>query len=153
MKSIQKSVLIWYSPGEMFRLVADVPQYPQFLPWCDRASVIETHADGVSAELGLQLGVIRHQFTTRNTHKLGPTDAKAHSISLGLLDGPFSELKGAWKFDPVGNGSQRASRVSLELRYAFSSSVLQATVGPMFDTIAANLINAFVARAEAVYGD
>ena len=40
MKSVHKSVLIWYSAEEMFNLVTDVDKYAQFLPWCDHAKVI-----------------------------------------------------------------------------------------------------------------
>lgn len=56
MKTIHKSVLIWFSAQEMFDLVTDVPSYPQFLPWCDRARVVITHEDGVTAEIGMALG-------------------------------------------------------------------------------------------------
>jgi len=32
MKTVNKSVLIWYSPAEMYALVTDVAQYPRFCP-------------------------------------------------------------------------------------------------------------------------
>ncbi|NDB01148.1 MAG: ubiquinone-binding protein, partial [Betaproteobacteria bacterium] len=40
MKTVAKSVLLWYSPLEMYALVTDVESYPKFLPWCDRARVL-----------------------------------------------------------------------------------------------------------------
>ncbi|MDQ5926773.1 MAG: hypothetical protein QG554_1715, partial [Pseudomonadota bacterium] len=51
MKHVHKSVLLWYSPREMYGLVTGVQDYPQFLPWCDRAEVIDTHDDGVTARV------------------------------------------------------------------------------------------------------
>ena len=30
MKTVHKSVLIWYSAEEMFGLVTDIPRYPEF---------------------------------------------------------------------------------------------------------------------------
>ena len=42
MKHVHKSVLLWYSPREMYGLVTGVQDYSQFLPWCDRAEVIDT---------------------------------------------------------------------------------------------------------------
>ena len=68
MKSVHKSVLLWHSAHEMFTLVTDVGRYPQFLPWCDRASVLETTPEGVVAQVGMSIGGIRQSFTTRNTH-------------------------------------------------------------------------------------
>ena len=43
MKHVRKSVLLWYSPREMYSLVTDVAAYPSFLPWCERAEVLERH--------------------------------------------------------------------------------------------------------------
>ena len=149
MKNIHKSVLIWYTPEEMFRLVTDVARYPEFLPWCDQARVLETDAQGMLAEVGISLGGIQQTFTTRNTHN---THEEGRSVGMSLVKGPFSDLSGMWQFSPVGDGQQRACKVELNLQYGFSSKTLAALVGPVFDKIAASLVDAFVKRAEAVYG-
>lgn len=146
MKTVHKSVLIWYSPQEMFALVSDVPRYPEFLPWCDRSAVLAEDAQGMTAEVGISLGGIHQSFTTRNTHR-APV-----AIDLQLIKGPFSQLNGQWLFSPVGDGSQRACKIDLTLNYGFSSATLGALVGPLFDKIAATLVDAFVKRAEQVYG-
>lgn len=146
MKTVHKSVLIWYSADEMYALVTDIPKYPEFLPWCDRARVVEEFADGMTAEVGLSFGGIRQSFTTRNTHVPG------REVQLKLVDGPFSNLDGVWKFTPVGAEGERSCRVELDLSYGFSNFALQALVGPVFDKIASSLVEAFVKRAEQVYG-
>ena len=146
MKTVHKSVLIWYSAEEMFALVTDVAKYSEFLPWCDRSSVIALEPDGMKAEVGIHFSGLRQTFTTRNTHVLG------REVRMKLVDGPFSHLDGCWKFHPVGQAGQRASKVTLELHYSFKSSALAALVGPVFDKIAGNLVDAFVKRAEQVYG-
>ena len=71
MKTVHKSVLIWYSAEEMYALVIDIANYPQFLPWCDRSRVIEQTDAGMTAEVGLAFGGLHQQFTTRNTHVPG----------------------------------------------------------------------------------
>jgi len=73
-------------------------------------------------------------------------------VQMQLVDGPFSNLTGGWTFSPVGDGSQRACKVELSLQYGFSSATLSAIVGPVFDKIAGSLMDAFIARAEKVYG-
>ena len=146
MKTVNKSVLIWYSPQEMFDLVADVPHYPDFLPWCDSARVLEQHADGVTAEVGIALAGIKKSFITRNTNDPGKR------LQMELVKGPFSQLHGDWLFHTVGDGSQRACKVELSLRYGFDSLALAAVVGPIFDKIASTMIDAFIERAEKVYG-
>ena len=71
---------------------------------------------------------------------------------MQLVKGPFSKLEGHWTFTPVGEGHQRACKVELTLHYGFSNAVLGKLVGPVFDRIAASLVDAFVKRAEQVYG-
>ncbi len=146
MKTVHKSVLIWYSAEEMFALVTDVAKYCEFLPWCDRSTVIAREPDGMKAEVGINFSGIHQTFTTRNTHVAG------REVRMKLVDGPFSNLDGCWKFHPLGGAGQRACKVTLELQYAFKSAALATLVGPVFDRIAGNLVDAFVKRAEQVYG-
>jgi ribosome-associated toxin RatA of RatAB toxin-antitoxin module len=146
MKTVNKSVLIWYSAAEMFALVTDIAKYPQFLPWCDNASVQAEDATGMSAKVGIAFGGIHQSFTTRNEHI---PDSR---VLMTLVDGPFSQLDGEWDFVPVGDASQRACRVDFKLNYGFDNGALSALVGPVFDKIAGSLVDAFVKRAEQVYG-
>jgi ribosome-associated toxin RatA of RatAB toxin-antitoxin module len=146
MKSVHKSVLIWYSAEEMFKLVTDVDRYPEFLPWCDRAAVLERDEHGMKAQMGIAFGGIRQTFTTRNEHVEG------REVKIHLVDGPFSRLEGVWQLHPLGTEGQRACKVELDLTYDFDSVTLATLVGPVFDKIAGSLVEAFVKRAEAVYG-
>ncbi|MES2685206.1 MAG: type II toxin-antitoxin system RatA family toxin [Pseudomonadota bacterium] len=147
MKTVHKSVLIWYSAAEMFALVTDVASYPQFLPWCDQAEVVDEDEHGMTAKVGISFAGLSQSFTTRNTH------VKDRKVSLKLVDGPFSKLDGHWDFTPLGDGSQRACKVNFSLRYDFDNAALAALVGPVFDKIAGSMVDAFVKRAGQVYGE
>jgi ribosome-associated toxin RatA of RatAB toxin-antitoxin module len=146
MKTVHKSVLIWYHAQEMYELVTDVVSYPKFLPWCDHANVVDRHEDGMTAEVGIAIGAVRQTFTTRNRHVPG------RAVDLQLVQGPFSRLEGHWRFTPLGDGSERACRVELNLDYGFDNVTLGKLVGPVFDRIAGSLVDAFVKRAQQVYG-
>ncbi len=146
MKTVKKSVLIWYSPEEMYALVTDVAAYPQFLPWCDHANVVAEDAAGMTAEIGIALGGVRQTFTTRNLHN------PPHAIAMQLVNGPFSRLEGSWSFSQLADGGERACRVGLVLTYGFDNIALGKLVGPVFDHIAGSMVDAFVQRAERVYG-
>ena len=146
MKTVKKSVLIWYSPQEMYGLVTNVPAYPQFLPWCDHSSILDSDDAGMTAEVGISFSGIRQTFTTRNRH------VPDRQVAITLVNGPFSRLDGQWDFVPIGDGSQRACRVELTLNYGFDNATLGKLVGPVFDKIAASMVDAFVKRAEQVYG-
>ena len=145
MKHVKKSVLLWYSPHEMYQLVIAVKDYPEFLPWCERAEVLETHEGGMTARLWLHYAGVRHAFTTRNEH------VPDSEVTVRLVDGPFSKLDGTWKFTRLGSGGN-ACRIEFDMCYAFSSAALEAVLSPVFDRVANTFVDSFVKRAEKVYG-
>ena len=148
MKHVKKSVLLWYSPREMYDLVIAVVDYPRFLPWCDRAEVLERRDDGITARLGLAYMGVHHAFTTRNDHVAG------ESVVVKLVDGPFSLLDGTWLFRPLARPGADvvACKIEFDLRYAFASPALETVLSPVFDRVANTLVDSFVKRAEDVYG-
>ena len=150
MKHVKKSVLLWYSPQEMYRLVTDVQDYPRFLPWCERAEILERHEEGMTARLSLHYAGVRHAFTTRNRQSPG------RQVRMELVDGPFSQLDGTWNFLPLGSGAGEAGpaacKIEFDLCYAFKRGALESLISPVFDRVANTFVDAFVKRAEQVYG-
>jgi ribosome-associated toxin RatA of RatAB toxin-antitoxin module len=152
MKHVKKSVLLWYTAHEIYELVVDVDAYPKFLPWCERAEILQRDETGLTARLHLAYSGIRHAFTTKNVQ------VEDESVHVGLVDGPFSLLDGLWRFVPlplpVGPDGVvgSACKIEFEMRYAFSSAVLEAAISPVFDRIANTFVDSFVRRAEQVYG-
>ena len=150
MKHVKKSVLLWYSPHEMYALVTALPDYPKFLPWCEKAEVLEQGATAVTARLHLSYLGVRQAFTTRNEH------VPDESVVLKLVNGPFSVLDGTRRFVPVpasAGPTAKACRIEFDLRYSFANGALDALISPVFDRIANTFVDAFVKRAEQVYGE
>jgi ribosome-associated toxin RatA of RatAB toxin-antitoxin module len=127
----------------MYQLVNDVAAYPEFLPWCRAATVHLETAARMEATLELSSRGMSKAFTTRN--RLTPNER----IEIGLVDGPFSMLEGAWTFAAL---DETASEVALKLRFAFRNPVNAVLFGRMFEDIATSLVDAFSARARSVYG-
>ena len=152
MKHVKKSVLLWYTPHGIYRLVTDVEKYPEFLPWCERVDVLGRDEQGPTARLHLAYAGIRHAFTTRNVQ------VADESVHLMLVDGPFSLLDGMWRFVPLplpaasGGVDSVACKIEFGLRYEFSNAILEAAISPVFDRIADTFVDSFVRRAEQVHG-
>lgn len=144
MTVVERSALVPFSPAQMFALVADVNSYPQFLPWCRSAVVHETEGNTQRASLDLAKGPLHKSFTTRN--HLKPHE----SIRIELVEGPFRRLNGVWQFEAMG---QDGCKVSLNLRFEFTSRLVAATLGPVFNEIAGTMVHAFCRRAAEVYPD
>jgi ribosome-associated toxin RatA of RatAB toxin-antitoxin module len=152
MKSLHKSVLIWYSPQQMFDVVTDVARYSEFLPWCDQSSVLERTEGGMKASIGMQLAGFKQAFTTQNVH--AQKESGDRTVEMELLDGPFSKLAGTWSFEPIAGSEDLgtpACRVKLDLNYEIKSTLLQIAIGPAFDKIANSLVDAFIERAKQIY--
>jgi len=138
MPTVNKSALVTASASEMFSLVNDVEAYPRFLPWCGAARVHHQDEHEMEATIEIRKGGLNQAFTTRN--RLRPPE----NIHMELVDGPFRELRGDWRFEPL---REDACRVSLQLVFSFSSSLVRVAVEPVFHQIANSLVDAFCQRA------
>jgi coenzyme Q-binding protein COQ10 len=138
-----------YTPEQMFALVADVEQYPQFLPLCEALTVISrSDVDGrpvIVAAMEVGYKAIREKFTTRV--QLSP---EVPQVTVSYLDGPFHHLENRWRFVPAEGGC--ACDVSFWIDYQFKSPLLGLLMGAMFDKAFHKFSEAFEQRARAVYG-
>lgn len=144
MSKVVKSVLVPYTPAEMYDLVEAIEDYPKFLPWCAGSDL--HFRDDTTTEATLKIGYksIRQEFTTVNSKRF------PEEMLLRLKSGPFRSLEGYWRFKPLGD---TACKIEFMLQYDFSSGLLEKALGPVFGHIANTLVDAFVERAEKVYGE
>ncbi len=143
MASVSKTVLVPYAAASMFSLVERVEDYPLFLPWCAGAQVHERSPERMVATLRIDYLGLKQSFTTENLH------VPDQRIGMTLREGPFSRLDGLWQFQPL---REDACKVAFSLDYVFAGSLLSRALSPVFDQIATTFVDAFVKRADAVYG-
>ncbi len=142
MPEVKKTVLIEFTPEQMFDLVDHCELYPEFLPWCAGAEVHERTDTITEATLLINYHGIKSKFSTRN-RKQYPNE-----MTLQLTEGPFTRLEGNWHFKQLGDA---ACKIEFYLSYQFSSKLLEKVLGPVFSHIANTFVEAFVKRAEEVY--
>lgn len=127
----------------MFELVNNIDDYSQFLNWCDSSSILNQSDNQITASVKINQGGIKQSFSTLNT--LTPYT----SIEMQLLDGPFDELSGEWRFETLG---ENASKVHLTLQFKFKSMLIDMALSPIFKSITNSQLDAFVSRAKYIYG-
>lgn len=129
---------------EVFDIIMDLERYPEFLPWCDQAQVLETEPDAVVAALRVSAKGISESFTTRNR-------AVPHKrIELELVQGPFQRFAGVWRLQALGDGSDAVGcRVSLSLDFEFAGALrlLGRPLANRLGKAADKILDAFCARA------
>jgi ribosome-associated toxin RatA of RatAB toxin-antitoxin module len=143
MTTIERSALVPYSAGQMFRLVDDIESYPAFMQGCQDARVVERRDDEVVGELTLGKAGIRQSFTTRN--RLEPP----HRMEMSLVEGPFTDFSAIWTFEPL---SDQACKVTLRMRFRFSGGLMGLALSKLFNHSANALVDDVVARAGHLYG-
>lgn len=142
MPKIRLSETIPYSPEQMFDLVADVPRYPEFLPWCVETRKFDEKEDRFTAELTVSFKGIRETFQTLDTF------VPNKRIDIALLSGPFRHLNTEWVFTPVARGT----RIDFYINFQFRNRLLDMTLGPFFTLASKQMLAAFRKRARALYG-
>ena len=140
---VTKSVLVGYSAEQMFALVDAVEAYPQFLPWCSGTDVLDRDETRMRATIHVNYHGAKQSFTTENTKE------PPRSLKVTLVQGPFRILDGEWRFFAL---NESACKIDFRLHYEFASKLLERLVGPVFGYIANTMVDAFVKRADKIYG-
>ncbi|WP_404402443.1 type II toxin-antitoxin system RatA family toxin [Idiomarina seosinensis] len=142
MPRIEKSALVPYSAQQMFDLVNDIDTYPEFVPGCVDARVSEQGENYKVATLDISKAGIRKSFTTKNIL------SAPERIDMQLVDGPFKQLRGGWRFIPI---SDDACKIQFELEFEFASRLLGMAFGKIFSEVTTRMVDAFAQRAKQVY--
>lgn len=139
----EKRHLPW-RPDQLFRLVAEVDKYPEFLPWCKAARIVRREGNVFRADLVVAFKVFRERFRSRVT--LDPP----RGIDVEYIDGPFRYLNNHWRFEEAPDGG---CIVDFYVDFEFRSKILQQLIGLLFNEAVQRMVRAFEARARALYGE
>ncbi|WP_029407311.1 type II toxin-antitoxin system RatA family toxin [Thiomicrorhabdus sp. Milos-T2] len=142
MKKIARTALLPYSAQQVFDLVNDVKSYPEFLPWCGGSEVISQTDVEMDASVTIAKAGIKQTFKTHN--HLVPGER----IEMHLIEGPFKALRGEWEFKVL---DVDACKIIFEVEFEVSSGILNAAIGPIFEYIAATMVDSFCERAKQIY--
>ncbi|WP_104667212.1 type II toxin-antitoxin system RatA family toxin [Ensifer adhaerens] len=147
MPHFETNHVVKHTAEQMFDLVADVEQYPQFLPLCEALTVrSRKERDGkvlLLADMTVGYKAIRETFTTQVL-----LNKAERTIDVKYIDGPFKYLDNRWRFEPSGEGQ---SIVHFDIDYEFKSRILGALMGSMFDRAFRMFSDAFEKRADSIY--
>jgi coenzyme Q-binding protein COQ10 len=132
-----------YSAELMYSVVADVEQYPKFLPWVVALRVLSRREGGLTAEMAVGYGGLRERYTS--DVKLDPA---ARTIDVVEIKGPFKCLENHWRFTPKDEGCE----VEFSILFEFSNRLLHTVAGHAFEKVMLKMADAFCARAKALSG-
>ncbi|KAB2917935.1 MAG: type II toxin-antitoxin system RatA family toxin [Hyphomicrobiaceae bacterium] len=139
-----------FTPRQMFDLVADVEQYPKFVPLCEALVVRSRAGEGdkhiITADMTVGYKAIRETFASRVTLEPARLTVTAANVA-GQAHGPFRHLENRWSFAEAPGGCD----VDFFISYEFKSMMLQMLMGGLFDRAFRRFADAFEERARIVY--
>ena len=138
--------IVPYPAALMYRVVADVEKYPQFLPWVLGLRVKSRGDDAVLAEMMVGYKGFREKYTSRIV-----LDPVAMTVDVTQTEGPFRKLENHWRFVAVP-GRPDACEVHFSIDFEFRNRLLGAVAGAAFEKVLLRMTEAFEARAAALSG-
>jgi len=132
-----------FSAQQMYALVADVRRYPEFLPWVIAMRIRSENDVETLADMIVGFKNLRETFASR---VIKVADKR---IEVDYLDGPMKHLHNVWLFEEAGDGG---CTVDFTVDFSFRNAVFEALAGQFFEKALAKMTDAFIARAEQLYG-
>ena len=146
MPVVKQTRTVPFLPEQMYALVVDIAQYPEFLPWCVASRIREQSEQQIIADLVIGFKMVRERFTSRVT-----LNRDALTVDTALVEGPFKHMTNNWRFRLAEDG--KSAEIDIHVDFAFRSALLQRLLEPFFEEAQKRLIGAFEKRAYQLYGD
>ena len=135
---VRRSALVDQPAEHLFDLIEAAEHYPDFLPWCAGAQIVQRDDTLVSADIRMRYAGVAFELRTRNPKR------RPEYMAIHLERGPFRRFEGEWRLRVL---DPQACKVDFVLDYDFDSAVMTRIAGPMFNHIANTMVDAFVARS------
>ena len=137
---LKRSVLVPYPIHSMFDLIEQAEHYPEFLPWCVGAKILERSDEWVAARIEFSYLQVRFGFQTRNPKR------RPEWLQVRLVQGPFKRFTGDWHLTPLG---AHGCRINFDLSYEIAEGLLDKVAARAVEMVSRSMMDAFVKRAEA----
>jgi coenzyme Q-binding protein COQ10 len=131
-----------YTADELFSVVADVKDYPSFVPWCASAHILREGPQEIIAKLEIGFGPFRESFTSEVS-----LDRPRQVLVRATEGGPLEHLANTWTFTPAGDKTQ----VDLVVDFQFKSRLLDHVANTMFQEAATQMMGAFESRVHLIH--
>ena len=131
-----------FSAEQMYDLVVDVSRYSEFLPWVAAARIRSNSDEELLADLVVGFKALKETFSSR------VLKTPKSKVVVEYLDGPMRHLHNQWLFEETEDGCI----VDFTVDFAFSNRIFEALAGQYFSTAIRKMTDAFVKRAEVLYG-
>src|SRR5271169_1828715 len=137
----EEQATLAYSAEELFAVVADVEDYPLFVPWCSGVSIHHADEREILADLIIGFGPFQESFTGEVTLD------RPRQVLVRAIEGPLEHLTNTWTFTPIAN----KTHIDFIIDFQFKSHLLDHVAARMFHEAATRMMSAFESRVHLVH--
>jgi len=139
--------LMGYSMDQIFAVVSDIPNYVNFLPWCEESNVTSRTENLVTADLVIGMKPVTESYTSIVTLKR-PYLVRAESTQ----GRHFNTMLTEWKFSPGLKGTKNSCIVDFHVCLEFKSVIHSQIANVFFNEVVRAMTGAFFNEAKRRYG-
>ncbi len=137
----EEQATLAYGAEELFSVVADVKDYPEFVPWCSGARIRREDQREIIADLVIGFGPFQESFTSQVALD------RPRQVSVRAIEGPLEHLINTWTFTPLGG----ETHVDFVIDFQFKSHLLDHVANNMFHEAATRMMSAFASRMHLLH--
>ena len=138
MKAHKETYYINSKKEIIYNVIANIENYPTFLPWCIGARIIDTKNDSdfviQKAELMISFKSFRESFVSEVI-----LDKNNWTVNIVSKKKPFKLLKGFW----IINEKKENCEVCFEIQFELKSIILDKIIGLVFFQSVKSIVKAF----------
>ena len=102
--TISAERILPYPPADLCRLVGDVREYPQFIPWLQSLRVVKEEPRPEGGWEGVATAVVGWKAITERFSTSVRCEPAKGEVDVALVSGPFHALDNSWRFEAHGEG-------------------------------------------------
>lgn len=134
MEYFEKIIHIEEPVENIYSIIANINNYPDFLPYCNSSTILSTTEDLITAKIDFNLYSYKVSITTKNRN------IKNERIEMRLMDGPFNSFNALWLFS---KNSSHSTNIKYSMEYQVSNPITAMLIKKNRNLFIDNFIKAF----------
>ncbi len=148
MPNLQETKIFPYPAHKIHELVMDIEKYPEFLPWCRQAKIIEKiSTNQLTADLLINFKNFFEKYRSEVKHGKN-TIEDFYFIESRAIEGPFKSLFSSWKIREL---DKNKCEVEFFIEFQFNSFILEKMIGGIFEKASLKMMKSFEGRAHDLF--
>tara|TARA_B110000008_G_C16811663_1_gene501043 strand:- start:216 stop:653 length:438 start_codon:yes stop_codon:yes gene_type:complete len=143
MKQSTQKIELNYKAADLYKIVLDIDEYPNYIPWCTDIKIISKNKKQIIANMIVDYKI----FPTQKFTSKVDFDFKKLIIKTQYIEGPLKNLNTIWQFKDF---KKNKSKIIFIVEFEFKNLFHQKLAELFYPLIEKKMVNSFIKRAEEI---